>query len=57
VQTPSKEKRAPVAAASAPQPAPSRKAPGVLGYVDETMKWLADEAGGGPPPKLIRPER
>jgi hypothetical protein len=51
---------APVFAVAAPQPAPARRGQGLrdyLDYVDQTMTWLADQAGGGSAPKMIRPER
>jgi hypothetical protein len=48
---------APAVAVATPQPVPARRNPGVLGYVEETMNWLADTAGRGTPPKAIRPER
>jgi Bacterial SH3 domain len=47
---------APVAAAS-PQPAPAQRSQGLLGLVDEAMNWLADVAGRGSTPKIIRAER
>jgi hypothetical protein len=56
---------APVAVAS-PQPVPARRSQGLLGYlgyVDETMSRLdgtmsrvAEMAGGGPAPKIVRAE-
>jgi hypothetical protein len=50
---------APVAAAARPAP-PSeweRRSQDVFGYVDKTMSWLADQAGGGTAPKIVRSER
>ncbi|GAB2176090.1 hypothetical protein DLREEDagr8_16480 [Dongia sp. agr-C8] len=48
---------APTSVAAATQPAPTREDQGLLGYVDETMDWLADKASRGTAPKPVRPER
>lgn len=45
---------------SAPRPRPVRRDDslrGYLDYMDQTMTWLADQAGGGAPPKIVRSER
>ena len=47
----------PVVSVAAPPPGPARRNPGLLGYVDQTMTWLADKAGRGTAPTPIRPER
>jgi hypothetical protein len=51
---------APAFAVATPQPVSARHSQGLRGYldyVDQTMTWLADQAGGGSAPKMIRPER
>jgi uncharacterized protein YgiM (DUF1202 family) len=48
---------APVTAAVAPQPAPPPRRQGLMGYVDETMDWLADTARRGSAPAAIHTER
>jgi hypothetical protein len=52
---------APVAAAARPstQPQPEwqRQSQDLFRYVDKTMNWLADQAGGGTAPKIVRSER
>jgi hypothetical protein len=49
-----------VAEASRPvsaQPEWKRRSQALFGYVDKSMSWLADQAGGGPAPKVVRSER
>jgi hypothetical protein len=43
--------------AASVQPAPARRSQGPLGLVEDAMNWLADMAGHGTPPKIIRTER
>jgi hypothetical protein len=39
------------------QPEWKRRSQELFGYVDKSMSWLADQAGGGPAPKVVRSER
>jgi len=39
------------------QPEWQRRSQEFFGYVDRSMNWLADQAGGGPAPKVVRSER
>jgi len=39
------------------QPEWKRQSQEFFGYVDKSMSWLADQAGGGPAPKVVRSER
>jgi hypothetical protein len=48
---------APVAVVSSPQPVSAGRRQGLLGYVDETMNWLADTASRGSAPTVARTER
>jgi hypothetical protein len=53
---------APVVAVVPPPPAPpqperQRRSQSLLGYVDQTMDWLADRAGRGSAPKAVHTER
>jgi hypothetical protein len=50
---------APVVASarSSPQPEWQRRSQDLFRYVDKTMTWLADQAGGGTAPKVVRSER
>jgi len=48
----------PVAVADVfPQPVPAQGSRDLFGRVTEAMNWLADRAGPGPAPKVIRTER
>jgi hypothetical protein len=47
---------APVVAEAPAQPVSARRSQGLLGYVDDTMNWLADKAGHGSAPAAIRTE-
>jgi SH3-like domain-containing protein len=42
---------------AAAQPEWQRRGQDLFGYLDRSMSWLADQAGGGPAPKVIRSER
>jgi hypothetical protein len=48
---------APVVALAPPQPGSARDSQDLLGYVDETVNWLADTASRGSAPTAIRTER
>ena len=48
---------APIAVVSSPQPVSTGRRQGLLGYVDETMNWLADTASRGSAPTVARTER
>lgn len=48
---------APAVAVASPPPVSARRSQGLLGYVDETMNWLADTAGRGSAPTIARTER
>jgi hypothetical protein len=39
------------------QPEWKRRSQELFGFVDKSMSWLADQAGGGPAPKVVRSER
>jgi hypothetical protein len=48
---------APVVADAPPQPVSTRRSQGLLGYVDQTMNWLAHTASHGSAPSAVRTER
>ncbi len=47
----------PVVAAAPQRVVPTRRSPGFLGYVDQTVDWFVDTAAKGSPPTVVRPER
>jgi len=57
VKTAPLAERVPVAVVSSPQPVSTGRRQGLLGYVDETMNWLADTASRGSAPTVARTER
>jgi hypothetical protein len=57
VQTNPADGPASVVAVAPPQPRSARDSQDLLGYVDETVNWLADTASRGSAPTAIRTER